>query len=396
MSRPDAFDRDAAEHWFLAQGLPAVVRPSALLRRVWSRSAPALAGLAVIAATSIAIVALAGEHTIDIVGRPNLPEGVVIALVVILLPAAALAGWLVSRIESSRLRAVAADVAVAVIILGALFGGPSSHVGVNVALLGSAVAAILVLTATGLGSVLGWAAELTVTNLTLIGGMFVRALPVVLLTFLVFFNTYVWLMTSLISRGRLWLGIGFLLLVAGSFLVSSTLEQLRTLLAASAAGPVTDVPDPLTATPFGALPDPPHADRLSLAERANAGFVVAISQLAHVLTVALMTGAVFFVLGLILVSPEVLDAWTRGNGRPDGHLLGMTLPVPDSLIQTTMLLTAITFMYLSAKAVTDTEYRSQFLDPMIDNLKLTMLARSRYRAAQPEAPTGGPQPEADA
>ena len=90
----------------------------------------------------------------------------------------------------------------------------------------------------------------------------------------VFFNTYVWLMTSSISRGRLWLGIGFLLLIAGSFLVSSTLGEVRTLMTAA----------------------------------------------------------------------EVLDAWTRGNGRPDGELLGMTLPVPDSLIQTVMLLTAITFI----------------------------------------------------
>ena len=77
----------------------------------------------------------------------------------------------------------------------------------------------------------------------------------------------------------------------------------------------------------------------------------------------------FFVLGMILVSPPVLDAWTRGTGRPDGELLGMTLPIPDSLIQTTMLLSAITFMYLSAKVVTDTQYRAQFLDPMLDDLR---------------------------
>ncbi len=92
-------------------------------------------------------------------------------------------------------------------------------------------------------------------------------------------------------------------------------------------------------------------------------FVVASSQVGQVLTVALLTGAIFFVLGLIVVSPEMLDSWTRGAGRPDGHLLGMTLPVPDALIQTTMLLAAITFMYLSAKAVSDTAYRAQFLDP---------------------------------
>jgi hypothetical protein len=60
----------------------------------------------------------------------------------------------------------------------------------------------------------------------------------------------------------------------------------------------------------------------------------------------------------------------------------MTLPIPDSLIQTTMLLTAITFMYLAAKAVTDAQYRSQFLDPVIDDVRLNLIALGRYRCMQ--------------
>jgi hypothetical protein len=60
----------------------------------------------------------------------------------------------------------------------------------------------------------------------------------------------------------------------------------------------------------------------------------------------------------------------------------MTLPVPDPLLQTTMMLTAITFMYLAAKAVTDKEYRAQFLDPLLADLRLTLVARDRYRSSQ--------------
>jgi hypothetical protein len=200
------------------------------------------------------------------------------------------------------------------------------------------------------------------------------------LTFLVFFNTYVWLMTSLISRGRLWLGMGFLVLVAGSFLVSTTLDKVRSLMAGADPTPAEDAE--LAGTPFADLPDPTVRDPLSVLERVNTVFVVAASQLTHVLTVAMMTGAVFFVLGLILVTPPVLDAWTRGNGRLDGEVMGMTLPIPDSLIQTTMLLAAITFMYLSAKVVTDTQYRTQFLDSMLADLRTTLLARDRYHASQ--------------
>jgi MFS family permease len=370
-----------ADRWFLSRGLPAVVHRSSLLRRLWSRSAPALAGLALIAANSVAVVAISGEHTIDIAGRPDLRQSLVLGLLAVALPLAALAGWLVSRIESPGRRSVAATAALAVIVLGGLLGGPSQRPLVNMVIFGLAVLLILLFTATGVGAILGWVGELTVSNLAATAGMFVRALPVVLLTFLVFFNTYVWLMTSLISRGRLWLGMGFLFLVAGSFLVSATLDKVRPLMT-GADLPTGDDAAALAGTPFDGVADPPESDPLSIRERLNAVFVVAASQLVHVLTVAAMTGGVFFVLGMILVSPPVLDAWTRGNGRPDGELLGMTLPIPDSLIQTTMLLSAITFMYLSAKVVTDTQYRSQFLDPMVADLRATLVARNRYRASQ--------------
>jgi hypothetical protein len=373
-------DSYTADRWFLSRGLPAVVHRSSLIRRLWSRSAPALAGLALIAANSVAVVAISGEHTIDIAGRPDLRQSLVLGLLAVALPLAALAGWLVSRIESPGRRSVAATAALAVIVLGGLLGGPSQRPLVNVSIFGLAVVVILLFTATGVGAILGWVGELTVSNLAATAGMFVRALPVVLLTFLVFFNTYVWLMTSLISRGRLWLGMGFLFLVAGSFLVTATMDKVRPLMAGADLTTGDDVA--LAGTPFDGVADPPESDPLSIRERLNAVFVVAASQLVHVLTVAAMTGGVFFVLGMILVSPPVLDAWTRGNGRPDGELLGMTLPIPDSLIQTTMLLSAITFMYLSAKVVTDTQYRSQFLDPMLADLRATLVARNRYRASQ--------------
>lgn len=372
-------ERLAAERWFLAQGLPAVLRRGALLRRVWVRSTPALAGLAVIAANSILIVAISGRHTVDIAGRPDLLESLVLMLVVLVLPAVALVGWLVSRVDSIAQRTGISVIAVAVIGSGVLIGGPSTRVGVNLTVFGIAIAAILVLTATGIGAILGWVATVALSNLALTAGMFVRALPVVLLTFLVFFNTHVWLMTSLISRARLWLGIVFLLLVAGSFLVATTIDQIRPLISGSNVPP--DAPA-LSGTPFDSMPDPPHTDRLSLGERLNVVFVVAASQLLHVLTVAMLTGAIFVVLGMILVSPAVLDAWTRGTGRADGEIAGMTLPLPDALIQTTLLLTAITFMYLAAKAVTDGKYRAQFLDPMMDTLKQTLRARARYRASR--------------
>lgn len=59
---------------------------------------------------------------------------------------------------------------------------------------GSVVVLILALTALGVGSI--------------------RALPIVLLTVLVFFTTYVWVMSATISQTRMWLAICLLVAIA--------------------------------------------------------------------------------------------------------------------------------------------------------------------------------------
>ena len=86
-------ERFAAERWFLDRGLPAVLRPGVLVQRVWTRSAPALAAFAVMAASSAATVALTGKHTIDIDGTPTRTEWFVLAIFVLVFPAAGVVGW---------------------------------------------------------------------------------------------------------------------------------------------------------------------------------------------------------------------------------------------------------------------------------------------------------------
>src|ERR1700754_1018058 len=110
----DVTRRRAADAWFLDRGLPAVLRPGALVRRLWPRSAPALAGFAVYMANSALVVAVTGKHTIDIDGHPTRTEWFVLALLILVLPVAATVGWLVSRIATVQGRTVAATVSVAI------------------------------------------------------------------------------------------------------------------------------------------------------------------------------------------------------------------------------------------------------------------------------------------
>ena len=376
MASPDARVRAEAEQWFLNRGLPSVLRPGALVRRVWSRSAPALAAFAVMMAFSIIVVLITGQHTIDIDGRPTRTEWFVLASAVLVLPSATLAGWLVSRIRSDRNRAVASTVSVAIAVLGAAFGGPSSRIVVNLLFAAIVIAVVVVLTAAGVGAILGWAVQMTASNLALIGTLIGRALPVVLLTVLVFFNSYVWLMAATVSRVRLWLAVAFLAAIAVAFVASSTVERVRPML--TATGQLAADNARLADTPFAAVPERPARRGLSRGERWNVVFVLTVSQSVQVGLVAAITSGIFFVLGLILLSPQLLAEWTRG-GSPDGEILGMTFPVPGALIQTSMFLGALTFMYVSARAAGDADYRKRFVDPLIDDLQLTLLARNRYR-----------------
>ncbi|VEG56088.1 integral membrane protein [Mycolicibacterium aurum] len=385
--------RVAAERWFLQHGLPAVLRPGVLVQRVWTRSAPALAALAVMMTFSMLVVLVTGKYTIDIDGTPTRTEWFVLGVVVLVLPLAAIVGWLVSRINDLRVLRTVSAASLGIATLGGFYAGPSARIAIDLITEMVIVVLIFVGTASGVGAVLGWAVRMTLGNLASVGNMLLGALPVMLLTVLVFFNGPVWTMAATISRPRLWLALLFLLLIAVAFLVSSTLGRVRPILRPDAKQPQDAAA--LVGTPFENMPDRPRRVPLSKYERVNVVFVLAMSQIVQVLTVAIVTGLLFFVFGLILVSPDLLAALTDG-GASDGQFLGMTLPVPQALIHVTMFLTALTFMYLAARAVGDKEYRSQFLDPLIEDLRLTLVARDRYRtltadSQPPKLPTADAQ-----
>jgi hypothetical protein len=366
--------RRAAERWFLDRGLPSVITRRARLRAVWPRSAPALAAFATLELCFLTINLLTGQTSIHIDGQPTTVEWVVLTILALAIPLMSLVGWIVARMQTNRSQAIVSAVSLSVALASAVIEMDMTVIIVT----GVVIVAILALTVLGIGSVLGWALKLTLSQLAATGTLVIRALPVVLLTVLVFFNTYVWIMAATISRTRLWLAIVFLVLVAATFVVSGTIERARpSLEKATASDRHTER---LGGTPFAVMDEPQEADPLTFGERVNVEFVLATTQIVQITMVAVVTAGIFFGLGLILLSPELVQAWTRGS-QTDGTLLGMTIPVPEALIQVTLFLAALTFMYIGARAVGDGEYRKQLLDPIIDDLKLTLLARNRYRTS---------------
>ncbi len=366
--------RAAAESWFLERGLPFVLTKRARWRRLWPRSAPMLAGYATINGCGLLLYLIVGKREVHIDGEPTTLEWVLLAIIALAVPVAAVVGWLVSRLPS-RTRAVAATVAVVVATTTTvIIDGPSQLATVAIV-----VAAALILTGCGVGAVLVWAVRMTLSHLAEVGSMTVRALPVVLLTVLVFFNPYVWLMAATISQRRLALAMLFLVSIAAAFVISGSLERVRPMLRSAAVLPKES--ESLADTPFASMPDPPTSPGLTKTERLNVVFVLATSQLMQIMVVAVVIAAIFFVLGLILLTQPLLAEWTHNKGSTTGTLLGMTLPMPQALIHTSLFLVALAFMYIGARAVGDGEYRSTFLDPLIEDLHTTLIARNRYRGA---------------
>ncbi|MGZ4515765.1 MAG: hypothetical protein ACXVX5_13900 [Mycobacterium sp.] len=364
----------AAESWFLERGLPSVLTRRARWRRLWPRSAPMLAAYATLQACILPVYLITGGHYVEITGTPTTSELIVLAIVGLSLPLMALVGWLVSRSRNGRTRAAIATASVLLVACVGVGTADAEQLPQQAAVL----AVVLILTGFGVGSVVGWAVRMMLSHFAMVGALAVRALPVVLLTALVFFNTYVWLMAATISGNRLGLAMAFLVSIAAAFVVSATVERVRPMLKSTAALP--EDTEHLVGTPFAAMPDAADCAPLKKTERLNVVFVLAASQLAQILVVAVVTAAIYLILGLIVLSPDLLNEWTH-TYKSTATVLGFTLPVPDSLVHMSLFLGALTFMYISARAAGDAEYRSTFLDPLIGDLHTTLIARNRYRGA---------------
>lgn len=361
-----------AEAWFLQRGLPSVLTQRARWRRLWSRSAPMLSAYATLHCWMLPVLLITHGDEVIIDGSPTPREWVILGLVAIAPALIMLVGWLVSRLSDSRKRSLAATAAVSVVAIIIVVETSVTHLP-DAAIV---AVAVLLLTASGIGSVVGWSVRMVLSHLATIGPLAVRALPVVLLTTLVFFNGNVWLMSATISGQRLALAMLFLISIAAAFVVSATVERVKPMLRSPATVPKDC--DELADTPFEAIPDPPSIPPLTKTERANVVFVLAASQLAQIAVVATLTAVIYVILGLIVLSPALLKEWAHTQSGTS-TVLGLTVPVPDSLVHLCLFLGALTFMYISARAAGDADYRSTFVDPLIHDLHNTLIARNRYR-----------------
>ena len=348
-------------------GLPMMIAPSTRRREVLSRSAGTSAGLAVVGA-GIAAGDRANDYAIVVIeqtgplAEPDLfaaaePILALLLLSVALLAAAPLVGWLLSRTARRADPAVGSAIGlgalIALVVVPHLSFAP--HDGPS--LLTTTLLAVVVLagTYTGVGSLGRWSFRRVRQEVSTIGPMVARVLPILMLAVLfLFFSVEIWQVMVALSWPRTFAVLGVICLLTVLLVGISTRDDIRHDLE-------------------GREPDHP----LRRGERVNLVLVPVLALLIQVVLFATLVFIFFLFLGWIAVPEATETSWTRRpSDAPGGVLFGV--PVSITLVRVSLMLAAFSALNLAAAAASDAAHKARFVRPMLDEVVRSLAAREAY------------------
>lgn len=374
-------DDQTIHQWFLHRGLPLVLTPRVRSHALVERSAPMIAGAGALTAVMLLLADLTGEHRdYGYVAR----LGVVAAILV----AAPFALHILRRIGTTasfagRRSTAVLVMAIVVIVMPIMISGWSlAAVAEAPALLLIALLAIW-FTYLGVGSILLWALRFAWVQLGALGTLMSRALPLLMLTVVVYFTAELWQLAARMTRQRLWQTIGFLALVAITFIVTTIRDEVKALRAQR--GGQTDPAILLAGTPFQLTPGQrPAASALSRAEQINVIAVMAVSQAIQVVLFTSGLFAFFLALGVVAVPDDVTVLWSGEQacaaGQPPcaGTWFGVHVPIPQTMVHTSLFVAVLSGLYFTVSTSVDPLYRQRFFDPLIADVAVSLAGRDAY------------------
>ncbi len=385
------------ERWFVRQGVPQLIGDYRFRSHVLPRMLPFLA------AVTLGSLALA-------VVLPRIPAGPgAVAITLLVLLGMLALPWLLGRARWALPRRsptgativlvgyAAAPVVIPFLLLGVygradralVIGRPGTPtlqvVLVTGLVLAAAFAAIFVVAAltTSYGLVPLAAAATRHAFADMRGSLQLqgRAMPTLLfVTFFLFFTSELWQLMNHLAWGRL----ALVLVLFAAVTILATSVRLR--------GEIDRVeqdlnPERLSAacagTPLAALgpavvapaPPPPLTARQEL----NVLMVLAARQLVQAAVVGLGLFAFFVILGLIVVDHTIAATWIAAE--PGRSAWAPFLPV--ALLRAAALLAGFGSMYFAITTMTQSEYRSEFFEPVIGDVERTLAVRAVYLDIRP-------------
>ena len=216
----------------------------------------------------------------------------------------------------------------------------------------------------GLVFILRWAARQLPRGLTTSLAVLTRAIPLLLVFSLVLFiNTEMWQVFSLMPQAYVVAVAGLLALVAAAFLVGRLPREVVLL---QGDGPA-----------------------LSPRQRVNVGLVMFVSQALQVLVVSLALAGFFVVFGALTIGPEVRESWIGSRGSavgPSLELLGGRLTITEELLRVSGAIAAFGGVYYAIAVLTDSTYREEFLEDIVGELRETFALRTEYLSLRGSSP----------
>jgi hypothetical protein len=372
--------RDVHE-WFLHRGLPLVLTRRVRSRALIERSAPMVSGIGAVIALTMTLTELTD-------GDPDYGLVIRLGVLTLLLIAAPFALYLLHRSGTTRSEAGRTSAALLVMALF-VFGLPfadSGFSGIAAAeIVGFAVVAVLAtwLTYVGIGSIVLWAFRFAWFQVGALGTLMSRALPLLMLTVVVYFTGELWQLAARMTRERLWQTIGFLAVVAIFFMVTTIRDEVKALRDDRAGQ--TEPARLLEGTPLAtADPHSPVRTPLSFAEQVN---VVAVMVVAQAIQVVLFTAglfAFFVALGVVAVPDDVAVLWsaeeTCAVGEPPcaGTWFGIHVPIAQTVVHVSLFVAVLSGLYFTVSTSVDPIYRERFFDPLISDVAVSLAGRDAY------------------
>ncbi|HJP66523.1 MAG TPA: hypothetical protein VKA30_09505 [Actinomycetota bacterium] len=220
----------------------------------------------------------------------------------------------------------------------------------------------------GVLSILRWAALRLVRELGSSLRLLLRAIPLLLFFALLhFLTTEMWQVFAELPRVFLIPLAGFFVLLGSLFLYArlpAEVEQLER--ETKAAGPP-----------------------LRRGQRVNVGLVLFTAQALQILMVTLGVGLFFVLFGSLTISDAVLRSWTGSVGHTlwAVQLAGHAVRVTEELLVVAGAIAAFSGLYFAIASVTDATYRTEFLEALIQEMRVTFEDRRAYLALRSqEAP----------
>jgi hypothetical protein len=374
-------DMREVHEWFLHRGLPLVLTRRVRSRSLIERSAPMVGGVGAVIALTMMLAELTEAD-------PDYGNAIRLGVLTGLLIAAPFALYLLHRTGTTLGEAGRRSAALLVMALF-VFGLPfadSGFSGIAAAeAFGFAFVAVLAiwLTYLGFGSIALWAFRFAWVQFGALGTLMSRALPLLMITVVVYFTGELWQLAARTSRRQLWQTIGFLSLVAIVFVVTTIRDEVRSLREDRAEQ--ADPAKLLAGTPL-ATDDGHHPVRtpLSFAEQVNVVAVMVVSQAIQVVFFTAGLFAFFLALGIVAVPDDVAVLWSSEETCPVGEppcpgtWFGIHVPVPQTIVHVSLLVAVLSGLYFTVSTSVDPLYRERFFDPLISDVAVSLAGRDAY------------------